>query len=97
MKMRRNFPKDSAFATEILEPRSACLRICHHRPVRVRLRTEVPRSEQKKVGFLQQVQITRKAKLLASKESSWTVKCSEDVGMGAANEESLPTNLQLIG
>jgi hypothetical protein len=42
------------------------------------------------------MQITRKAKLLASKESGWTVKCSEDVGMGAANEESLPTNLQLI-
>jgi hypothetical protein len=42
------------------------------------------------------MQITRKAKLLASKESGWIVKCSEDVGMGAANEESLPTNLQLI-
>jgi hypothetical protein len=97
MKTRRNFPKDSAFATEILEPRSTCLRICHHRPLRVRLRTEVPKSEQKKVGFLKQAQITRKAKLFASEENGWTVKCSEDLGMGDANEESLPTNLQLIG
>jgi hypothetical protein len=58
MKTRRNFPKDSAFATEILEP-----------PV----------------------------ELLASKVNGWTVKCSEDAGMGAANEESLPKNLQLNG
>jgi hypothetical protein len=42
-------------------------------------------------------QITRKAQLIASKENGWTVKCSEEAGMGAANEESLPTNLQLIG
>ena len=35
--------------------------------------------------------------MLASKENGATVKCSEDAGMGAAHEESLPTNLQLIG
>ena len=96
MKTRRNFPKDSAFATEILELRLTGLRICIVSRSGVRLRTEVPRSEQKRVGLLRLVQITRKAKLLASKEDGWTVKCSEDVGMGAANEESLPTNLQLI-
>jgi hypothetical protein len=48
MKMKKNFPKDSAFATEVLEPRSTCLRICIIGRASVRLRTEVPRSEQEK-------------------------------------------------
>jgi hypothetical protein len=38
----------------------------------------------------------RKTKLFASKQNSWIVKCSEDVGMGAAHEESLPTDLQPV-
>jgi hypothetical protein len=48
MKMKKNFPKDSAFATETLEPRSTCFRICIIGRGGVRSRTEVPMSEQEK-------------------------------------------------